>query len=158
MSNKLRRMLYGLLIEVVDTVLPALVIAVLITLFVAQGTYVYGQSMEPNLHQDQRLIVEKISYRLRGPRRGDIVVVLVEGHDVPPIKRVIGLPNETIAMMDFGIMGHLDQLQRLGLVNLFVGLLRGETDRVVEALSDLGIATKAADRRNLKVLIKVNPR
>jgi ubiquinone biosynthesis protein len=52
-------------------------------------------------------------------------------------------------MMDFGIMGHLDQLQRLGLVNLFVGLLRGETDRVVEALSDLGIATKAADRRNL---------
>jgi signal peptidase I len=94
--KKLGRMLYGLLVEVVDTILPAFVIAVLIQLFVAQGTYVHGQSMEPNLHTDQRLIVEKISYRLRGPRRGDIVVVHVEGHEVPPIKRVIGLPGETV--------------------------------------------------------------
>jgi signal peptidase I len=80
--------------------LPAVVIAVLINLFVAQGTYVHGQSMEPNLHSDQRLIVEKISYRLRGPRRGDIVVVRVDGHDVPPIKRVIGLPGETVEIRD----------------------------------------------------------
>jgi len=93
-------MLYGLLSEIVDTVLPAIVLAVLITLFVAQGTYVYGQSMEPNLHQDQRLIVEKVSYRLRGPRRGDIVVVQVPGHEIPPIKRVIGLPGETIEIRD----------------------------------------------------------
>ena len=77
--------------------------------------------------------------------------VLHEGffHADPHAGNFRVLPNETIAMMDFGIMGHLDQLQRLGLVNLFVGLFRGETDRVVEALSDLGIATKAADRRNL---------
>jgi ubiquinone biosynthesis protein len=54
-----------------------------------------------------------------------------------------------IAMMDFGIMGHLDPVQRLGLVQLFVGLFRQETDRVVQAMADLGIATKAADRRNL---------
>ena len=59
------------------------------------------------------------------------------------------LPNEVIAMMDFGIMGQLDPVERLGLVNLFVGLFRQETDRVVDAMSDLGIATRAADRRNL---------
>jgi ubiquinone biosynthesis protein len=77
--------------------------------------------------------------------------VLHEGffHADPHAGNLMVLPNETIAMMDFGIMGHLDQLQRLGLVNLFVGLFRQETDRVVEALSDLGIATKAADRRSL---------
>jgi ubiquinone biosynthesis protein len=77
--------------------------------------------------------------------------VLHEGffHADPHAGNFMVLPNETIAMMDFGIMGHLDQLQRLGLVNLFVGLFRQETDRVVEALADLGIATKAADRRNL---------
>ena len=98
--NRLGKMLYGLLVEVVDTVLPALVVAVLINLFVAQGTYVYGLSMEPNLHTDQRLIVEKVSYRLRGPKRGDIVVVHVEGHEVPPIKRVIGLPGETIEIRE----------------------------------------------------------
>jgi ubiquinone biosynthesis protein len=57
--------------------------------------------------------------------------------------------HEVIAMMDFGIMGHLDPVERLGLVQLFVGLFRQETDRVVQALSDLGIATRAADRRNL---------
>ena len=59
------------------------------------------------------------------------------------------LPNEVIAMMDFGIMGQLDHTERLGLVQLFVGLFRGETDRVVEAMSELGIATRAADKRNL---------
>jgi len=77
--------------------------------------------------------------------------VLHEGffHADPHAGNFMVLPNETIAMVDFGIMGHLDELQRLGLVNLFVGLFRQETDRVVEALSDLGIATKAADRRNL---------
>lgn len=98
--KRLGRVLYRLLVEVVDTVLPALVIAVLINLFVAQGTYVYGQSMEPNLHTDQRLIVEKVSYRLRGPRRGDIVVVRVPGHEIPLIKRVIGLPGEIVEVRE----------------------------------------------------------
>jgi len=93
-------MLYGLLVEIVDTVLPALVIAVLINLFVAQGTYVEGQSMEPNLHTDQRLIVEKVSYRLHGPQRGDIVVVRLPDHKVPLIKRVIGLPGERVEIRE----------------------------------------------------------
>jgi ubiquinone biosynthesis protein len=77
--------------------------------------------------------------------------VLHEGffHADPHAGNFMVLPNETIVMVDFGIMGHLDQLQRLGLVNLFVGMFRQDIDRVVEALSDLGIATKAADRRNL---------
>jgi signal peptidase I len=93
-------MIRGLLGELVDSVLPAVVIAVLIQLFVAQGTFVHGQSMEPNLHTDQRLIVEKVSYRFRRPKRGEIVVVHVAGHEVPPIKRVIGLPGETIQIRD----------------------------------------------------------
>jgi ubiquinone biosynthesis protein len=77
--------------------------------------------------------------------------VLQDGlfHADPHAGNFMVLPNEVIAMMDFGIMGHLDHGERLGLVQLFVGLFRQETDRVVEALSDLGIATKAADRRNL---------
>ena len=57
---------------------------------------VHGQSMEPNLYTGQRLIVEKISYRLDTPSRGDIVVVDIDGFDVPLIKRVIGLPGETV--------------------------------------------------------------
>jgi signal peptidase I len=82
------------------TVLPAVAIAVLINLFLAQGTHVHGQSMEPNLHPHQRLIVEKLSYRIHAPRRGDIVVVKVQGFEVPLIKRVIGLPGEKVEIRD----------------------------------------------------------
>jgi len=46
-------------------------------------------------------------------------------------------------------MGHLDAGERLGLIQLFVGLFRGETDRAVQALFDLGIATRVADKRRL---------
>ena len=70
-------------------------------------------------------------------------------HADPHAGNFMVMPREVIAMMDFGIMGHLDPVQRLGLVQLFVGLFRQETDRVVDALADLGIATRAADRRNL---------
>lgn len=85
------------LVELGETVLPAIVIAVLINLFLAQATRVYGSSMEPNLHTDQRLVVEKVSYRLHSPRRGDVVVLRMP--DRGPellIKRIIGLPGETV--------------------------------------------------------------
>lgn len=85
------------LLEVGETVLPAIVIAVLINLFLAQATRVYGSSMEPNLHTDQRLVVEKLSYRLHEPRRGDVVVLrMPERGPELLIKRVIALPGETI--------------------------------------------------------------
>jgi signal peptidase I len=82
--------------EVLETILPAILIAVLINLFLAQPTRVHGQSMEPSLHTDQRLVVEKVSYRLHGPRRGDVVVFSVPQSEELLIKRVIGLPGETV--------------------------------------------------------------
>jgi signal peptidase I len=81
-----------------ETVIPALLIAVGINLFLAQATQVQGQSMEPNLHTAQRLVVEKVTYRFHGPRRGDIVVIdLPEAGPDLLIKRVVGLPGETIS-------------------------------------------------------------
>jgi signal peptidase I len=85
------------LVELGETVLPAIVIAVLINLFLAQATRVYGSSMEPNLHTDQRLVVEKVTYRLHSPRRGDVVVLrMPERGPELLIKRVIALPGETV--------------------------------------------------------------
>lgn len=96
-----RSLLWHLVREVVETVIPAVLIAVLITLFLAQATQVYGQSMEPNLYAGQRVIVEKISYRLHPPRRGDIVVLrLPEQRGNFLIKRVVGLPGERIEIRD----------------------------------------------------------
>lgn len=77
--------------------------------------------------------------------------VLQEGffHADPHAGNFMVLPDEVIAMMDFGIMGHLDQVQRLGLVRFFVALFGGDTERTVHAMADLDIATKATDRRHL---------
>jgi len=85
------------LVELGETILPAVVIAILINLFLAQATRVYGSSMEPNLHTDQRLVVEKVSYRLHDPQRGDVVVIrMPERGPELLIKRIIALPGETI--------------------------------------------------------------
>jgi signal peptidase I len=90
-----------LLREVLETVLPAILIALLINVFVGQATRVEGQSMEPNLHTDQRLVVEKVSYRFHGPQRFDIVVLKLPSQgDELLIKRVVGLPGETVEMRD----------------------------------------------------------
>jgi signal peptidase I len=87
--------------ELLETIVPALLIALLINVFLGQATRVDGQSMEPNLHTEERLVVEKLSYRLHGPQRFDIVVIRVpsEGDELL-IKRVIGLPGETVEIRD----------------------------------------------------------
>jgi signal peptidase I len=91
------RWLLQALREVAETVIPAVVIALVINLFLAQATQVLGQSMEPNLHSAQRVVVEKVTYRVfHGPRRGDIVVIQLPTQKDMLIKRVVGLPGETI--------------------------------------------------------------
>ena len=86
--------------EVLETMVPAVVIALVINVLLAQATRVYGQSMEPNLHTDQRLVVEKLSYNhwlhLRGPHRGDVVVFRISPHSDLLIKRVVGLPGDRV--------------------------------------------------------------
>jgi signal peptidase I len=105
-----RRLLRGLR-EVLETVLPALIIALLINVFVGQATRVEGQSMEPNLHTDQRLVVEKVSYRFHGPQRFDVVVLKLpnQGEELL-IKRVVGLPGETVEIRDGHVTINGDQL------------------------------------------------
>jgi signal peptidase I len=83
--------------EILETVIPAVLLAVVINLFLAQATRVFGQSMEPNLHTDQRIVVEKLSYRFHLPQRGDIVVLrLPQNTTELLIKRVVALPGETV--------------------------------------------------------------
>jgi signal peptidase I len=83
--------------DILETVLPALIIVLVVNVFLAQATRVEGQSMEPNLYNDQRLIIEKISYRLHPPQRGDIIVLKLPNRPGPPlIKRIVGLPGEVV--------------------------------------------------------------
>ena len=79
-----------------------LIISVLIafiTMFAAVAVVVQGSSMEPALHNGERVLVNKLVYRLRPPRRGEIVLFR-HGH-MPGrmlIKRVIGLPQEELSI------------------------------------------------------------
>ena len=71
--------------------------------FVGQRTQVQGSSMEPKLSSDDNLIVDKISYRFHDPERFDIVVFPFRYEENTfYIKRVIGLPGETIQIDEMG--------------------------------------------------------
>ncbi len=80
--------------------IKSIVLVAAVLLFVAQATIVQGLSMEPNLHGNDRLIIDKITYEFFEPQRGDIVVLEVAEIDVPIIKRVIGLAGETIEIRE----------------------------------------------------------
>lgn len=68
-----------------------------IRLFVAEPFLVYGSSMEPNFDTGDYLIVDELSYRLSDPKRGDVVVLRPPTDETKHfIKRIVGLPNETI--------------------------------------------------------------
>lgn len=58
--------------------------------------------MEPSLHENQRVIVDMLSYRFREPRRGEIIILEVPNRPSGPplIKRVIGLPGDRVEIHD----------------------------------------------------------
>lgn len=75
--------------------------AYLIVTFVGQRTQVSGSSMETTLSDGDQLIVDKISYRFRDPKRYDIIVFPYQYEpNTYYIKRIIGLPGETIQIID----------------------------------------------------------
>jgi len=82
----------------------ALVVALGIRTYVLQQFYISGPSMETTLYQPNRVLVNKLAYRLHDVNRGDVVVfdrVTSNGESIQHddlIKRVIGLPGEKISI------------------------------------------------------------
>lgn len=83
--------------ELVRFAIIAIAIVLPIRIFIAQPFVVSGSSMVPTFQDGQYLIVDEISYRLGTPERGDVVIFR---YPKDPskffIKRIIGLPNETV--------------------------------------------------------------
>ncbi|MCI8694023.1 MAG: signal peptidase I [Lachnospiraceae bacterium] len=85
------------MISVLAYLLCVLCLTWLVIAFVGQRTKVDGSSMEPTLSDGDNLIVDKISYRFRDPRRFDIIVFPFKyKENTYYIKRIIGLPGETV--------------------------------------------------------------
>ena len=89
-------------VEIAKTLATAFVLAIGIRTLVAEARYIPSSSMEPTLEINDRLIIEKISYRFRTPQRGDVVVfsptdtLKEQNFKDAFIKRVIGLPGERV--------------------------------------------------------------
>jgi signal peptidase I len=91
-------------VEWVGLVVLALLIALLIKTFLFQAFFIPSESMMPTLAVHDRVLVNKLSYKLHDVHRGDIVVFKAPDGSDPGIddlvKRVIALPNETVSAHD----------------------------------------------------------
>jgi len=88
----------GMLREIIETLILIASIYALVNLTTVRY-FVEGPSMEPTFVGGQFVMVSRLSYLLGSPERGDIVIFNAPGaqeNDPPLIKRVIGLPGETI--------------------------------------------------------------
>jgi signal peptidase I len=88
--------------EWVKSILIAIVLALLIRAFLLEVFMVQGQSMQPTLHDRERLIVSKVQYYLRQPRQGEIVVFKATD-DRDFIKRVIGVAGDEVRVDRQGV-------------------------------------------------------
>lgn len=104
-GRRRKRSTNRLIVEWLVLILGALLIAVVIKTFVFQAFWIPTESMVPTLNVDDRVLVNKLSYTVGDPERGDIVVF-----DAPPgertaeikdlVKRIVGLPGEVVAVTD----------------------------------------------------------
>jgi signal peptidase I len=92
--------------EILNTslyLLGVLCLVYLVIHFVGQRTQVQGSSMEPTLSTEDNLIVDKLSYRFHDPERYDIIVFpFLRQEETFYIKRIIGLPGETVQIDEEG--------------------------------------------------------
>jgi len=87
--------------EIAKVIVIALVIVVPLRVFVFQPFLIRGDSMEPNYHSGDYLIIDQLSYRFHAPERGEVIVLKFP---LDPsqrfIKRIVGLPGETVEVQD----------------------------------------------------------
>ncbi|OGL92577.1 signal peptidase I [Candidatus Uhrbacteria bacterium RIFOXYA2_FULL_40_9] len=92
-------------LEVLQVVLISCAIIIPIRYFLIQPFYVKGASMEPNFYDQEYLIIDELSYRFREPMRGEIIVFRYPRDPSQFfIKRVIGLPGETIEITNGNVI------------------------------------------------------
>ncbi|MDQ0507587.1 Signal peptidase I S [Aedoeadaptatus ivorii] len=85
--------------EAIKLVVTAIVLALLIRTFIFNTTMVIGQSMEPTLHQNERLICLVFPNYYSDPARGEVVIIdAPDGSGKEYVKRVIGLPGDTVSI------------------------------------------------------------
>ncbi|OGN01952.1 MAG: signal peptidase I [Candidatus Yanofskybacteria bacterium RIFCSPHIGHO2_02_FULL_41_29] len=123
--------------ETVKVIIISLAIILPIRYYLVQPFFVKGASMEDNLHDGDYLLIDEISYRFNDPKRGDIIVFRYpENPSQFFIKRIIGLPGETVEIKNDEVTIYNDDFKQglkleenyLSLNQQTIGNLRSELD------------------------------
>ena len=103
MDKKQNNSLAKFILEIAIYIALLVLCVSIVPKYVIQRTKVDGTSMERTLQDKDNLLVEKISYRFHNPKRFDIIVFYPYGKEEVPedyyVKRVIGLPGETVQII-----------------------------------------------------------
>ena len=87
--------------DILETVAFIGSIFIVIYLFILTPNQVKGASMEPNFQDGNYILTSRITYRFRQPQRGDVIVLKAPSNPgIEYIKRIIGLPGDTIMIKD----------------------------------------------------------
>lgn len=100
MPNRLKHWIF----DWAETIVVAFILALVIRAFFLQVFWIPSSSMEPTLDIQDRIVVNKVAYNFRQPRRQEIVVFRQAAQEGIPkrdlIKRIMGLPGETLQIRD----------------------------------------------------------
>lgn len=127
--------------EVIHWAVGGVVLALLVRTWMVLGLVVpvtvAGKSMEPTLQSGDRVLVDRTAYHWRPPARGDVVVFRCPGQaDTLCVKRLLGLPGETIALGDDGLWADGERVLTGGEIRLRHedwAAFRAQTDRPPDA-------------------------
>jgi signal peptidase I len=103
-QQKQRRSWLRTVLEIVVIVAAAFAIAMLVQAFLFKPFTIHQVSMQPTLHEGDRILLNRLTYHFRDPKSGDVVVFhspMVEGEDL--VKRVVAVEGDRVAVKD----GHL---------------------------------------------------
>ena len=86
----------------VTGIVIAFLLAATLNYCLGMSTYVVGVSMESTLYNGQRIFINRVSYKIRGPEAGDVVVFLPNGNRNAHyyVKRVVAVPGDTVQIQD----------------------------------------------------------
>lgn len=91
------RNLWLFFLDFLETIVVSLAIFAVVYIFLFQPHQVDGRSMEPNFHDTEYILTDKISYKIHAPNRGDVIVFhSPQDERVDFIKRIIGVPGDLV--------------------------------------------------------------
>ncbi|MBP9702407.1 signal peptidase I [Candidatus Woesebacteria bacterium] len=95
------RNLWLFFLDFLETIVVSLAIFAVVYIFLFQPHQVDGKSMEPNFHNAEYILTDKISYRISSPKRGDVVVFhSPQDAGTDFIKRIVGVPGDMVMVKD----------------------------------------------------------